>query len=268
METALNPYEARVLGVLIEKAFTTPDQYPLSLNATTNACNQKSCRQPVVDYTEAEVLVTLKGLRMKHLGGGSIPAGSRVERWHHSAREHWKLSDPSLAVLAELLLRGPQSAAALRSHAHRMRSIPNQDELTKAIGPLEDLGLVTTLAPGRGSRVAQYAQTLTPAPEASGAQSGGVAAAGLPSPGAAAPGADAPAARTPQLHEASTDEASTHGLCTHKAAPQAAPAPPNARPAGPSPQERSDFHELAKKVQWLEQQLRDLADKLGEPLSE
>ena len=67
VELELNPHEARVLGVLVEKAFTTPDQYPLSLNAATNGSNQKSNRDPVVDFSEAEVLVALQGLRMKHL---------------------------------------------------------------------------------------------------------------------------------------------------------------------------------------------------------
>lgn len=219
METTLNPYEARVLGVLIEKSFTTPDQYPLSLNATTNACNQKSCRAPVVDYTEAEVLVTLKGLRMKQLGGGNMPAGSRVERWHHSAREHWKLSDPALAVLAELLLRGPQTAAALRSHANRMHTIASPEELDKALQPLEAQGLVRTLPPGQGSRVMQYAQTLSESRE---------------TPGEVAPARTAPA----------------HTM-------QPTPAPTGDRVA-----------ELEGRVARLESQLRELAEKLGEPLAD
>ena len=160
METSLNPYEARVIGVLIEKAFTTPDQYPLSLNATTNACNQKSCRNPVTDYTEAEILLTLKGLRMKHMAGGTIPANSRVERWHHSAKEHWKLDEGGLAVLAELLLRGPQSASQLKTNAGRMRAMSSAEELLQVVAPLEAAGLVKLLPAGRGSRVAQYAQTL------------------------------------------------------------------------------------------------------------
>ncbi len=223
MESTLNPYEARVLGVLIEKAFTTPDQYPLSLNATTNACNQKSCRAPVVDYTEAEVLVTLKGLRMKQLGGGNIPAGSRVERWHHSAREHWKLPDPSLAVLAELLLRGPQSAAALRSHAGRMHTIASPEELDKALQPLQEQSLVRTIPPGHGSRVLQYAQTL--------------------SESAAAPP-------------------------TIEAPPSPGPERPLAKAETARPQEPDRVGKLEQRVQRLEAQLRDLAEKLGEPLPE
>ena len=225
MDNVLNPYEARVMGVLIEKSFTTPDQYPLSLNATTNACNQKSCRNPVVDYTEAEVLVTLKGMRMKQLGGGNIPAGSRVERWHHSAREHWKLSDPALAVLAELLLRGPQSAAALRANANRMCSIANHEELEKALQPLEAAQMVKVLLPGSGSRVMQYAQTLSSA--------------------SAIPASVAPASANP----------ATLSMPVHVAAPEPASTPP--------PTTNADLEERVAK---LEQQLRSLAEKLGETL--
>lgn len=212
MDAQLSPHEARVVGVLIEKAFTTPDQYPLTLNATTNACNQKSCRNPVLDLTEAEVLITLQGLRMKQIAGGTIPVGSRVERWHHSAKEHYSLGEPSLAVLAELLLRGPQSASALRSHANRMRTIAGTGDLDAALADLLAGNLVTLIPAGQGSRVAQYAQTLAP----------------------------------------STDLAPTHPMTQ-----PAAPVVPAAAPA-PSP--------LEERVARLEQQLKTLADKLGEPL--
>ena len=81
MAVQLNAHEARVLGVLVEKAMTTPDIYPLSLNAVTNGCNQRSNRDPEVDFSEAEVTVALTGLQMKHLAGGVTPAGSRVQKW-------------------------------------------------------------------------------------------------------------------------------------------------------------------------------------------
>ena len=105
MDISLNGHEARALGVLIEKAFTTPDQYPLSLNATTNGCNQKSNRDPVTDFSEAEVRIALQGLRMKGLAGQSVPAGSRVERWRHNAMETLGIGEREAAVLAELLLQ-------------------------------------------------------------------------------------------------------------------------------------------------------------------
>ncbi len=161
----LSPHEARVVGVLIEKAFTTPDQYPLTLNATTNACNQKSCRNPVLDLTEAEVHITLQGLRQKQIAGGTIPVGSRVERWHHNAKEHYRLDEASLALLAELLLRGPQSGPALRSHAGRMRKNATAGELDAALTGLVTANLALLLPAGQGSRVALYQQTLAPTTE-------------------------------------------------------------------------------------------------------
>jgi hypothetical protein len=188
MDAKLSPHEARVVGVLIEKAFTTPDQYPLTLNATTNACNQKSCRLPVLDLTEAEVMITLQGLRMKQIAGGTIPANSRVERWHHNAKEHYGLGETSLAALAELLLRGPQSASALRTHANRMRSLPSPEALDQALVDLLAKNLVTLVPSGQGARVAQYKQLLAPSldltPTTGATHTAPAAAAPQPEPGA------------------------------------------------------------------------------------
>jgi len=155
MDISLNGHEARALGVLIEKAFTTPDQYPLSLNATTNGCNQKSNREPVVDFSEAEVRIALQGLRMKGLAGQSVPAGSRVERWRHNAMEALGLGEREAAVLAELLLRGPQTAGELRSRAKRMRDLPDLEALEHALGGLRDRGYAETAEGGRAPRTSQ-----------------------------------------------------------------------------------------------------------------
>lgn len=155
MEISLNGHEARVLGVLIEKAFTTPDQYPLSLNATTNGCNQKSNRDPVLDFSEAEVRIALQGLRMKGLAGQSVPAGSRVERWRHNATEALGVGERETAVLAELLLRGPQTAGELRSRARRMRDLPDPEALERALEGLRDRGYAETADGGRAPRTSQ-----------------------------------------------------------------------------------------------------------------
>ena len=162
MAEELNPHETRVLGVLIEKAFTTPDHYPLTINATTNGCNQKSNRSPVFDFSEAEVVVALQGLRMKHLAGSSFPAGSRVEKWRHSAQEHWSLDDPQLAVLTELMLRGPQTKGELRTRASRMRTIASLDELGQVLSKLTEKGFVKSLPPAAGSRAERFGQTVAP----------------------------------------------------------------------------------------------------------
>src|SRR4051794_3838258 len=105
----LTPNEARSLGVLIEKATTTPEQYPLSLNALTNGCNQKNNREPVLFLAEDEVFEAVEGLRNKQLAIRVDQAGSRVHKYKHTAGEALHCSASQLAVLAELLLRGPQT---------------------------------------------------------------------------------------------------------------------------------------------------------------
>jgi uncharacterized protein YceH (UPF0502 family) len=173
----LNEHELRALGVLIEKDMTTPDQYPLSLNAATTGCNQKSNRDPVVDYVEAEVDVALQGLVHKGLAGRVM--GSRVERFRHNAREVLELGDAELAVLAELCLRGPQAPGELRGRAARMHALATLEALSPVLARLIERGLARRLPPGPGSRVERFEQTLcksaaqesrpaapTPAPQA------------------------------------------------------------------------------------------------------
>lgn len=186
MDISLNGHEARVLGVLVEKAFTTPDQYPLSLNGATNGCNQKSNRAPVLDFSEAEVRIALQGLRMKGLVGVSVPSGSRVEKYRHNAKETLKLDDKPLAVLAELLLRGPQTAGELRSRAKRMRDVTGTDVLEQAIEGLEEAGYLRILTGGRATR---YAQTLCPDLHPDGEDAVPAPSVAAPSTPAAAPAA-------------------------------------------------------------------------------
>ncbi len=162
MDVELNPHEARVLGVLIEKALTTPDQYPLSLNAITNGCNQKSNRDPMVDFSEAEVRVGLQGLLHKHLAGSGFPAGGRVEKHHHNARANLSLDVHELAVLGELLLRGPQAPGALRTRASRMQGFEDLEHLGRTLDSLQAAGLVRRLPPAPGSRAESYVQLLAP----------------------------------------------------------------------------------------------------------
>jgi uncharacterized protein YceH (UPF0502 family) len=158
----LNSHEARVLGVLIEKAQTTPEQYPMSLNAATAGANQKSNRHPVTDYLEAEVDVALQGLAAKLLAGKVVPSGSRVEKFRHNASETLGLDDAHLAVLAELLMRGPQQPGELRARAQRMAPTPTLDDLMGRLERLIAAGYVRRLAPTPGSRAERYAQLLCP----------------------------------------------------------------------------------------------------------
>jgi hypothetical protein len=151
----LDPLEARVLGVLIEKALTTPEQYPLSLNALVAGCNQKSNRDPLMLVSEAEARLTIDGLRMKHLAGVTHPMGGRVERYTHGAAEALGLPRPSLAVLAELLLRGPQAPGELRGRASRMAPIESLEALHEILERLKAKELVAERRGGRAPRIVQ-----------------------------------------------------------------------------------------------------------------
>ncbi|MCE9593593.1 MAG: YceH family protein [Planctomycetes bacterium] len=158
----LNGHEARLLGVLFEKERTTPDQYPLSLNGATMACNQKSNRWPVTDWSEAEVVVGLQGLVMKQIAGRVVPAGSRVEKFRHNARESLGLYDPELAVLSELLMRGPQTPGELRTRASRMVELPTLERLSAVLAELIGKGYAKRIDPAPGSRAERFMQLLSP----------------------------------------------------------------------------------------------------------
>src|SRR5215813_11418979 len=116
----LDEQERRVLGVLVEKAKTTPDTYPMSVNALVTGCNQKSNRDPVLELSDLDVEDTLLGLQ-KRAWAIKI-TGGRVIRWRHALYEAWKVDKVELAVLGELLLRGPQTEGELRSRASRMEA--------------------------------------------------------------------------------------------------------------------------------------------------
>lgn len=120
MEPALSLLDARVLACLVEKSITTPEYYPLTLAALTAACNQKSNRDPVMQVSEADVVRSLDGLRDRKLAWSVALAGSRVPKYRHSLTDVIPLSPPQVAVLCELMLRGPQTAAELRLRAGRM----------------------------------------------------------------------------------------------------------------------------------------------------
>jgi len=146
----LDANERRVLGVLIEKAKTTPDQYPLSLNGLVVGCNQKSNRDPVMTLDEEQVMRAVAGLRKcgamaEVFGSGKIP------RYRHLAYEWLGVEKEELAILGELLLRGEQTEGDLRGRASRMDPIPDLDVLRGHLDRLADRGLVVWLSPpGRG----------------------------------------------------------------------------------------------------------------------
>jgi uncharacterized protein YceH (UPF0502 family) len=142
LKIELTALQARVIGCLIEKAITTPDQYPLSLNALVNACNQKSNRDPVLDLSESTVQQTLDGLSKKHLVMEKSGFGSRVPKFQHrfcnTEFGNLKLDPQELAIVCELLVRGPQTAGELRTRASRMAPFGETSDVEAALTRLRD----------------------------------------------------------------------------------------------------------------------------------
>jgi uncharacterized protein len=163
MPVELTPHEARVIGCLIEKQIATPDQYPLSLNALTNACNQKSNRHPVLSLDEREVQTLVDGLMRRQLVLEKSGFGSRVPKYQHlfcnTQFGSLKFSPAQTAIVCELLLRGPQTPGELRSHAARLAPLHDVGEVETA---LEDLAtrpdgpFVARLAREPGRRESRY----------------------------------------------------------------------------------------------------------------
>lgn len=150
----LDRVERRVLGVLVEKAKTTPDNYPLSLAALTTGCNQKSNRDPQMQLDEDEVDAAVTSLRLK--GATTVVEGvGRVPKIRHNAYEFFDINGPQAAVLTELLLRGPQTAGELRARAGRMESFADLAALQEVLDQLIEKGHVQPLSPpGRGQTFA------------------------------------------------------------------------------------------------------------------
>lgn len=139
--------QRRVLGVLLEKAFTTPEYYPLTLKALTTGCNQKSNRDPVSNYSEDDVSEAMEQLRACGAAAVVYPASGRTERYRHYMRQRVNLSEPQLAVLTELLLRGRQQMGELRSRASRMVPVESLEQLRDELSGLLELGYVQCNGP-------------------------------------------------------------------------------------------------------------------------
>jgi len=166
MVPQLTPSETRVLGALIEKELATPEYYPLTMNALVAACNQRSNRDPVMTLDEGEVAQALETLRRRGLARQSAE-GVRAVRFCHSLAERFLLEPAELAIVAELLLRGPQTAAELRSRASRMVEMPGQEEVSRLIEGLtsRDEPLLTLLPREAGKKERRYAHTFAPIPD-------------------------------------------------------------------------------------------------------
>jgi len=138
VEISLNEVEARILGVLIEKELSTPDYYPLTINALVNACNQKTNRDPVMDLDDAAVFDALDRLRKDRLVWQVKTQGNRALKYQHNLRDACGLSNESLALLSELLLRGPQTAGELRTRTARMAKFTGVPAVDYALDKLAE----------------------------------------------------------------------------------------------------------------------------------
>lgn len=145
--TSFSRKQRRALGVLLEKAATVPDQYPMTLKGTTTGCNQKNNRDPISNYDEDEVAETLNELQTLGFVGCIHTETGRTERYRHYMRLRTKLTGPQLAIMTELLLRGRQQLGELRTRASRMAQIESQDDLRRELQSLLEANLIRSNGP-------------------------------------------------------------------------------------------------------------------------
>ena len=166
MDLTFNENEVRVLGSLIEKELTTPEYYPLSLNSLTNACNQKSNRDPVMALTEEDVVRALDSLRFKQLVVLSAEGG-RVPKYRHLLAEKLGLMPAELAIVCELLLRGPQTVGELRTRGERMHPFGDLAAVEEVLQELmvREKPLVALMPRQPGRKEGRYAQLFSGMPQ-------------------------------------------------------------------------------------------------------
>lgn len=158
----LDPFEIRVLAVLAEKEALTPDNYPMSLNALTNGCNQLSSRDPVMHLSDETVAEVLQCLMQRKYVNGITQAGARVTKYEHRMRIKWTLEQDKLAVLAILMLRGPQTAGEIRTRSGRIHEFKSVADVESALQFLIDKypPVVARLALAPGTKEPRYGQLL------------------------------------------------------------------------------------------------------------
>ncbi len=166
MSLLLSEIETRVLGSLIEKDITTPDYYPLSLNALVNACKQKNNRDPVMSLDEESVRTALSSLQEKRLAGPASGADSRVTKYEHRLQEVFNFDRREVAVLCVLLLRGPQTPGELRTRTERMYHFEALEDVVSTLDPLaqREPRLATILPRQPGTKESRYTHLLSGEP--------------------------------------------------------------------------------------------------------
>jgi len=237
----LDPLEARVLGVLIEKEYTTPEQYPLSLNALVNGCNQKSNREPEMSVSEHEVSQAILRLRVAQLVEFVQLSGQRVEKYRQRAGGTLHLEPLEQAVLAELLVRGAQQPNELARRVERMQPAATQESAQAALESLQRKQLAVQQGRRSGERYPRWAQLLAPA---------GTHAAG---PAESRPDVGPEAARI------AAEIAAGHAHAPAHAAPALTGLRPGALAAAPV---RRDGADLQARVAALESELEQLREQV------
>jgi uncharacterized protein len=168
MEKKLNEIEVRALGSLIEKEITTPDYYPMTINALTNACNQKSNRDPVMSLDDTTVVRTLETLRSKNLVGVMSGGGMRSQKYKHNFNTIYKISKQEMAIMCTLMIRGPQTLGEIRTRTDRMCNFENLEELEKWVNGLisrEGESLVMKLPRLMGQKEQRFIHLLSGEPD-------------------------------------------------------------------------------------------------------
>jgi hypothetical protein len=246
----LEPNEIRVLGALLEKQRTTPDAYPLSLNALRAACNQSTNRDPVVEYDEATIRDALHRLSRRRWTRLASGPGSRAAKYRQLFDEALGLGPPELSLLTVLMLRGPQTPGELRQRSERMYAFSDFDSLHRVLDGLIEREMVVRLARRPGQKEERYAHLFAgdELDEPHAATPPAYAPAPAPAP-AATPPADAPA---PAPAPAATPPADAPAPAP---APAAAPPPSPAPAAAPPPAAPSDAD---RRLDRLERELAEL----------
>lgn len=159
----LSPIQVRVLGAMLEKKETTPDQYPLTLNSLRNACNQKSARQPVTAYTEGEVGHAIREL--EEMGLVRESWGARVAKYEHAVGKAWQLHGRGLALMCVLMLRGPQTLGEMRSNSHRLFEFGDLEDVRLVLNRLIESGFAVALPRQTGQKEGRFAHLLCGEPQ-------------------------------------------------------------------------------------------------------
>jgi uncharacterized protein len=204
MDITLTAVEARVLGALVEKEITTPEYYPLSLNALVNACNQKSNREPVMNLDEDAVILAMRSLGEKEFAGAANTTDSRVRKYEHRLQEVFNFTRQETAVLCVLLLRGPQTPGEIRGRAERLHHFETLDDVQMAIGKLmkREPVLAAVLPRQPGTKESRYLELMS---------GDSTKAASQPSPSLAAFRQHIENAAPPREDHSQSEQSSDHG---------------------------------------------------------